>query len=136
MEKINRKQIGRMGLAMAVSYFTSQGYTISLPLNDTQWYDLIIEKNGIFETVQCKATTTEQNNIELKSHGGTNGSAYDSILNHTNLNWLFCVNGDLNMWLIPIDAIIKSGNTKQISLRHNPTTNRQGFQTYEYEVFL
>ena len=67
---------------------------------------------------------TDQDNIVLKSHGGTNGGTYDSILNHTNLNWLFCVNKDLNMWLIPIDAIIKSGNIKQISLRHNPTSNK------------
>lgn len=36
---------------MAINYFTVNGYTISLPINDTQWYDLIIEKNGIFETV-------------------------------------------------------------------------------------
>ena len=34
-----------------IAYFTSEGYTISTPLNDTQWYDLIIEKNGKFETV-------------------------------------------------------------------------------------
>ena len=43
---------------MAINYFTCQGYTVSLPLNDTQWYDLVIEKEGILQTVQCKATQT------------------------------------------------------------------------------
>ena len=36
---------------MAINYFTIKGYTISLPINDTQWYDLIIEKDGIFENL-------------------------------------------------------------------------------------
>ena len=51
MNEISRKQIGRIGLSMAINYFTIKGYTVSLPVNDTQWYDLIIEKDGIFETV-------------------------------------------------------------------------------------
>jgi hypothetical protein len=51
MNEISRKQIGRIGLTMAINYFTINGYTVSLPINDTQWYDLIIEKNSIFETV-------------------------------------------------------------------------------------
>lgn len=52
MNEINRKQIGRIGLSMAINYFICQGYTVSLPLNDTQWYDLIIEKDGVLKTVQ------------------------------------------------------------------------------------
>lgn len=39
------KQKGNCGLAMAISYFVTKGYTTSIPLNDTQDYDLIIEKN-------------------------------------------------------------------------------------------
>ena len=127
----NRKLTGRIGLSMAINYFTIQGYTISLPLNDTQWYDLIIEKDGVFETVQCKATATEDSTIHLKSCGGTNGTVYDSILNHSELDWLFCVNKDLNMWLIPIKDIT---TTKQITLRTEPNKNNQGFQTCKYRV--
>ena len=33
---MERKQIGRIGLSMAINYFTCQGYTVSLPMNDTQ----------------------------------------------------------------------------------------------------
>lgn len=45
------KDKGRAGLSLAIAYYGTQGYTISLPLNDTQWYDLIIEKDGLFQTV-------------------------------------------------------------------------------------
>ena len=97
MQKINKKFIGRIGLSMAINYFTYQGYTVSLPLNDTQWYDLVIEKDGILQTVQCKATQTQIGEINLRSTGGTNGSVYDNVLNHSGLDYLFCVNKDLQM---------------------------------------
>ena len=132
MVEINRKQIGRIGLSMAINYFTCQGYTVSLPMNDTQWYDLVIEKDGKFETVQCKATQTDMGEIDFRSTGGTKGSAYDNLLNHPELDYLFCVNKDLNMWLIPIKDIGQKRNS--IRLRTEPNANNQGFQTYKYRV--
>ena len=131
MNEVNRKQIGRLGLSMAINYFTIQGYTVSLPINDTQWYDLIIEKDNQFFTVQCKATQTENDSIDLRSTGGTKGSIYDNVLNHSKLDYLFCVNKDLKMWLIPVKDITTS---KQITLRTEPTKNNQGFQTFQYQV--
>ena len=131
MNEVNRKQIGRVGLSMAINYFTVQGYTVSLPINDTQWYDLIVEKNNQFFTVQCKATQTENDSIDLRSTGGTKGSVYDNVLNHSKLDYLFCVNKDLKMWLIPIKDITTS---KQIRLRTEPTKNNQGFHTCQYQV--
>ena len=80
---------------MAIAYFTDKGYTVSTPLNDTQWYDLIIEKDGVFQTVQCKATTTEKNTIDLRSTGGTKGKEYSNVLDYKALDLLFCVGKDL-----------------------------------------
>ena len=130
---MDRKIIGRIGLSMAINYFTCNNYTVSLPINDTQWYDLIVEKDGIFQTVQCKATMTETGDIDFRSTGGTNGGVYDNLLNHNNLDYLFCVNKDLNMWLIPINEIT---TTKSLRLRTEPNANNQGFQTYKYQVHL
>lgn len=133
MQVINNKLTGRIGLTMAINYFTVNGYTVALPINDTQWYDLIIEKDGVFQTVQCKATSSESNVIDFRSSGGTKGKTYDNLLNHFELDLLFCVNKDLKMWLIPINEITTS---KQITLRTEPTKNNQGFQTYKYQVQL
>lgn len=130
---MDRKITGRIGLSMAINYFTIQGYTVSLPINDTQWYDLIVEKNGIFETVQCKATMTEDDSIDFRSTGGTNGKEYDNLLNHKELTYLFCVNKDLNMWLIPVSEL---GNRRSIRLRTKPNSNNQGFQSYKYLVSI
>ena len=70
------KEKGNSGLGMAIAYFTTNGYTVSIPLNDTQNYDLVIEKNNKLETVQIKATGCKTKygiyQVALKSCGGTN----------------------------------------------------------------
>lgn len=129
MTEINRKAIGRIGLSMAINYFTINGYTVSIPMNDTQWYDIVVEKDGLFQTVQCKATSGDV--IDFRSTGGTKGIEYDNLLNHSELDYLFCVNGNLEMWLIPVKDIT---TTRQVTLRTEPTKNGQGFQTYKYRV--
>ena len=134
MNEINRKQLGRLGLSMTINYFTINGYTISIPMNDTQWYDLVIEKDGKFYTVQCKATATQDKTIDFRSTGGTKGIEYDNLLNHSELNYLFCVDDELNMWNIPTKDILKAGNSKKIRLRLEPNKNNQGFQSYQYRV--
>jgi len=133
MQIETNKDKGKAGLSLAIAYFGTNGYTISLPLNDTQWYDMIVEKDGIFQTVQCKFTASKDNAIEFKSTGGTKGIAYDNILNHK-LDILFCADKEMNMYVIPMKDIHSSGNTKGIKLRTTPNANHQGFETYKYLV--
>lgn len=49
------KEKGRIGLSLAIAYFGKNGYTINIPLNDTQWYDLVVEKNGVFKLYNVNA---------------------------------------------------------------------------------
>lgn len=129
------KDKGRAGMALGIAYFGANGYTVNIPLNDTQWYDFVIEKDGIFQTVQCKATGSSNNAIELKSCGGTKGSTYDFVLDH-NLDYLFCLDKDQNMFVIPVQAMKEYGMKKQITLRTEKSANGQGFQTYKYRVSI
>ena len=43
------KDKGRAGLSAAIAYFGMNGYNVSIPLNDTQDYDLVVEKDNIFQ---------------------------------------------------------------------------------------
>ena len=134
MEIETNKQKGNAGLSLAIAYFGTNGYTISLPLNDTQWYDMIVEKDGVFQTVQCKFTASKNNEISLKSCGGTKGSAYDNVLNHP-LDLLFCANQDMDLWLIPMEDLRQAGNIKSISLRKELHYNaRISLDTTKYLV--
>lgn len=118
-------------MAMAVAYFGSNGYTINIPLNDTQWYDFVVEKDGKFYTVQCKATGSKDGRIDFRSTGGTNGSTYDMLTNHP-VDFLFCLNQDGIMYCIPGSDIPK--NVKGVTLKTEPNKNNQGFETYKYIV--
>ena len=129
------KDKGRAGMALGIAYFGANGYTVNIPLNDTQWYDFVIEKDGIFQTVQCKATGSSDNVISLRSTGGTKGSTYDFVLDH-NLDFLFCLDKDQNIFVIPVQDMKEYGMKKQITLRTEKSVNGQGFQTYKYKVSI
>ena len=131
------KDKGRAGLSMGIAYFGANGYSVNIPLNDTQWYDLVIEKNGVFQTVQCKATGSAENSIDFRSTGGTKGSSYDSILNHP-LDYLFCLDKNMNMFVIPMEDLRNANNTKSITLRTQRSiyANTNSFDTSKYVVSL
>lgn len=130
----SNKDKGRAGMSIGIAYFGANGYTVSIPLNDTQWYDFIVEKDGIFQTVQCKATGSKDNTISLKSCGGTKGASYDTVINHPT-DLLFCLDKEQNMYVIPIKEIGLT-NSSTLALRKEPTKNNQGIQTYKYLVSL
>lgn len=76
--------------------------------NDTQDYDLIVEKNNVFKSVQVKMTgcKTKYGNyqVALKSCGGTKGKTYKTIID-TKIDLVFIVTTDLFMYLIPKEKI-------------------------------
>lgn len=102
------KEKGNSGLGMAIAYFTTNGYVVAIPLNDTQDYDLIIEKDGEIKTVQVKSTGCKTKNriyqVALKSCGGTNGKTYKTLI-ETKVDFLFVLNEKLEMYLIPKNKI-------------------------------
>lgn len=102
------KEKGNSGLGMAIAYFSTNGYTVSIPLNDTQDYDLVIEKNSKLETVQVKATGCKRKSgiyqVALKSCGGTKGNTYKTVID-TNLDHIFILTQEKEIYLIPKSEI-------------------------------
>lgn len=102
------KEKGNSGLGMAIAYFSTNGYVVSNPLNDTQDYDLIIEKDSKLKTVQVKSTGCKTKNgvyqVSLKSCGGTKGKTYKTVID-TKVDLLFVLNEEAEMYLIPIDKL-------------------------------
>lgn len=98
------KERGNAGLSLAIAYFGANGYTISLPLNDTQDYDLIVDKDDALYKVQVKFTCHLSNSgnyqVSLKSSGGTSGKIYKRVID-TNIDLLFVVCGNQTLYLIP-----------------------------------
>lgn len=135
------KEKGRAGLSLAIAYFGANGYSVNIPLNDTQWYDLVIEKDGKFETVQCKATGFKNGDIDLRTTigKGQNKNKTSYTLIDTPIDLLFCINQNKTMYCIPVDEIRKSGNESNIKLKEEPLSkfaNKNCLDTYKYIVTL
>lgn len=107
----NTKQQGNIGLGSAIQYFSQKLYTISLPLNDSQDYDLIVEDyDGTLKKVQVKTSSqrTEYGSytVNLRVLGGNSKQNYvHKKGDETIYDWLFvlCDNGD--RYLIPKEVI-------------------------------
>ena len=107
------KEKGRAGLAMGIAYFGSNGYNISIPLNDTQDYDLVVEKDNTFQKVQCKSTSRMNKNklfyiVKLESYGGLNGGTYYGTVKDSSADLLFILTENKDMYLIPINIIVQN----------------------------
>ena len=104
----SNKDKGNSGLGIAIAYYSSNGYTVSIPLNDTQDYDLIVDKDNNLKKVQVKATSckTKYNKyqVSLKSCEGTKGTTYKTVI-ETNIDEVFIITDAMDMYLIPIKEI-------------------------------
>lgn len=104
----SNKEKGNAGLGIAIAYYSANGYTVSIPLNDTQDYDLIVDKNNVLKKVQVKATSckTKYNKyqVALKSCGETKGETYKTIID-TKIDEVFIVTDTMEMFIIPIEEI-------------------------------
>ena len=107
----NTKEQGNIGLGSAIQYFTQHLYTVSLPLNDSQDYDLIIEDDKKeLKKVQVKTSTQLKSNntykINLRVMGGNSKENYIHK-NETEINYdilfILCDNGD--RYIIPKEKI-------------------------------
>lgn len=102
------KEKGNSGLVMAIAYYGLKGYTISIPLNDTQDYDLIVDNGQKLLKIQVKATgqRTPQGytTFNVSSLGGTKGQVYKTIKN-TNIDYVFVVTELQELYEIPISEI-------------------------------
>ena len=101
------KDKGRAGLAAAIGYFGTHGYTVSLPLNDTQDYDLVVD-NGRLSRISCKATGQRTKYgvsvVSLRNTGGTSGSVYGREQDK-NIDYIFVLNEMQEMWLLPKEVL-------------------------------
>ena len=107
-------------LGIAIAYYASNGYTVSIPLNDTQDYDLVVDKYNIIKRVQVKSTgcKTKYGNyqVALKSWGGTKGKTYKTVI-ETNIDELFIITEKLEIYILPIEEL-KNRSTLNICKRY------------------
>jgi len=100
----NTKKQGDMGLGSAIFHFSNLGQTVSIPLTDSQDYDLVVEINDSLKKVQIKTCNFKRKYFEVNlSVKGGNRTSTGKIkrFNNTNCDYLFIVANQSEKYLIP-----------------------------------
>ena|SRR5699024_316187 len=134
------KDKGRAGLSAAIAYYGLLGYTVSLPLNDTQDYDLIVDDGAHLFKVQVKATGSLSRSsnspsyvVSLQCAGGTAGGVY-AIMIEQDFDTLFVFSSERDVWEIPLEVIKAQGSTRSLVVRteKSPFVNKKCLDTTKY----
>ena len=113
---MNTKTSGNIALGAAIAHFTKLHYIVSLPLNDSQKYDLIIEMFGKLQKVQVKYTGQKRKGkrvVTLKTSGGNKSRNVYKPFDPNDSDELFIYCEDGTKYLIP-SPIIKA--TSELTL--------------------
>ena len=98
---------GNVGLGAAIAYYTSKMYIVSIPLNDNQGYDLIVDKNGILRRIQVKTSKLKKVN-----------SYWVELSNNKNYDDLFILLEDGKKFEIPFNDIKQINRTIVIQKKY------------------
>lgn len=110
-EQKNSKHQGDVGLAIAIGWFVANHYRVAIPLTDSQDYDLVIETEGKFYSVQVKTTyfkvpETGNYHLSLKVSGGNrSGTGKIKTFDPSRVDFIFGVTEMGDKYLIPSSAI-------------------------------
>lgn len=106
---INSNQQGNIGMAYAIAYYSKLGYNISIPLTDSQDYDIIVDTGSSLLKVQIKTTKSLSDNgnficnlaVKTKRQGENARKGFDQ--NDSDL--LFILTDDGTCYSIPTSEI-------------------------------
>ena len=101
----NTKKQGDVGLGVAIGWLACNGYTVCVPLTDSQDYDLVADIDGL-KKIQVKTTTYQvasgSYSANLSVKGGNRTSRGNvKKFNGKKIDFLFVFTGDDTMYLIP-----------------------------------
>lgn len=103
------KKQGDIGMSYAIAYYSKMGYTISIPLTDSQDYDLIVD-NGI-NLLKIQVKTTDHKSIydiyqvSLKTCGGNRSCQNIKTFDKNSSDLLFVLTSDGTCYSIPTSEI-------------------------------
>ena len=97
---------GDVGLAIAIAWFAQNDYRVAIPLTDSQDYDLVVEKDMMFYSVQVRTTYYEKYpgiyQLNLRVTGGNrSGTGRTKHFDPEKIDYLFAVTDTGDKYLIP-----------------------------------
>lgn len=103
----NSLQQGAVGLARAMYEYQKLGYIVCVPIVDGQDYDLVVDIDGKFYTVQCRTTTKKQGPYYVASLVSTKTNCTGTKTHRGVYDLLFVMCGDGSCYSIPTHLLGK-----------------------------
>lgn len=101
----NTKRQGNVGLGQAIAYFTKEGYSVSVPLTESQRYDLIVDDGDTLHRVEVKTTRHKPKGtyvVLLSTQGGNQSwSTSKKKFSSKDADYIFVVTDEGVRYLIP-----------------------------------
>lgn len=110
---INSNRRGNIGMGYAIAKLTELGYNISIPITDSQDYDLIADLVGVLLKVQVKTTSYKDKKSEYYMVA-LRTKTYNKLKSFTDsdCDLLFVLTESGQMYLIPKNEIkVRNGLT-------------------------
>jgi hypothetical protein len=127
IRRANPRLQGLVGLGAAIAHFCEEGWAVSLPLNDSQAYDLIVDDGAQLLRVQVKTTTFRNpagNYVcRLETAGGNQSFHTRKPFDHASSDLLFILTDGGAVYLIPCADFT---NTNSITLTDKYDRYRRG----------
>ena len=105
------KDKGNIALGNCIQYLTNNNFTVLIPLNDAQDYDIAFDDGNQICTIQCKYTSHKlvSGNYTFKlyvcGHKNKDGESYKKHPDYNKIDYYFITTGDNKSYLIPTDEI-------------------------------
>jgi hypothetical protein len=113
----NGQTQGVLGLAIAISWFSANGYFVSLPIADVKPYDLIVEKNNRLYKIQVKTTRYRQ---KTKAGGLEKSFRFNTkSYKEKDFHYYFIVTSDNNKYFIPKKKFTSMAHRFKLSSRYD-----------------
>ena len=104
---------GNIGLGQAIAYYMSKGYIVLLPINDTQPYDLAVDKmdGNRLQRVSVKTTKSKKLNssnfsVDLRSSGGNRSRYTNKAFDNSSCDIVFVYTIENDIWEFPSKEIL------------------------------
>lgn len=99
------KEKGDLALAQAISYYMSNGYEVCIPIGDKRDFDLVVEKNNTFYSVQVKYAglypSKSTCRVALRITGGNQSFHYSKTYTDDAFDLLFVYTAKGQLYEIP-----------------------------------
>lgn len=106
---MNTKDRGDIALGVAINYYLSNGFEVSLPIGNKRDYDLIIEQFGVLKRVQVKFagvySDKKKCKVGLRITGGNQSYNYAKKYNDDAFELLFVYTGKGERYNIPWNEV-------------------------------